>query len=180
MAAPKFPLTMGDGTKARTLEELQAHADLYTLEQRVSDQRLARWLADRGYEAQKAQVEQLQVGSSNFHQQLCEALGIPWSEILWKDYQAQKNKEEERQKAKERMEEEQRKSEERAKEEERRAKEKLKEEIPSFYCGISETVADKIASFTDMFGYSIRDAFHRDNRAIEIKACYTVFCGKLH
>ena len=89
MAAPKFPLTMGDGAKVRTMEELREHTDLYTLETHFSDGTIMRWLKNHNYEEFVEKIEGLQKTTDSFHEELCYALGIHITEEMKEKYIAQ-------------------------------------------------------------------------------------------
>lgn len=92
MAAPKFPLKMGDGFPARTLEELRAHADLYNLEEHFRDHSLQRWLSNRDY-AETEAVEALDMEAENALDQLCAILGVTVTEEMHQKYIERKEEE---------------------------------------------------------------------------------------
>ncbi len=86
MAAPKFPLTLRDGSKVRTLEQLRAHADLCDLEEHFRDRSLHRWLNTWDYPEAEA-VEALDTEAEDVLDRLCEILGIQVTEEMREDYQ---------------------------------------------------------------------------------------------
>ena len=137
MAAPKFPLKLGDGSNVRTLEQLRAHAGLYDLEEHFRDRSLHRWLNTWDYPEAEA-VEALDSEAEDVLDPLCVILGIQVTEEMRETYQ--KKKEEAWAKAEERVKaEELRKAEEKANSAPLR---KLRPQMSS----ISDEVADKLAN----------------------------------
>lgn len=78
--AVKFPLKMSDGTPVRTMEELRENFDLEAVLGYYSNGRLIKWLEDRYYNEEAGKVRVLDVSSKEFNQNLCEILGVDYSE----------------------------------------------------------------------------------------------------
>jgi hypothetical protein len=76
----KFPLKMADDTQVRTLEELRERFDLATVLSYYNNKKLQEWLEDRYYESEAEKVKALEPSSPNLKQQLCEILGVQYSE----------------------------------------------------------------------------------------------------
>lgn len=76
----KFPLKMPDGTEARTIEELRGHFDLATVLSYYSNGRLAKWLEDRYYDDEAKKVAELSSSSDDLGKQICDILGVDYSE----------------------------------------------------------------------------------------------------
>lgn len=74
----KIPLKMADGTQARTTEELREHFDLASVLKYYDNGNLVDWLADRYYEEEARKVSALEPSSTDFKQQLCDILGVPY------------------------------------------------------------------------------------------------------
>ena len=71
----KFALEM-NGTKIRTMEELQENFDLDAAVQYLLDGKLLTWLEDRFYEDEAEKIAELDKNAPNMKQQLCEILGV--------------------------------------------------------------------------------------------------------
>lgn len=80
--AVKFPLKMSDGTTAGTMEELREHFDLEAVLGYYSNGRLIKWLEDRYYDDEAKQIRGLDESSEKFNQELCEILGVSYSEEI--------------------------------------------------------------------------------------------------
>ncbi|MCM1561275.1 MAG: hypothetical protein NC123_17295 [Butyrivibrio sp.] len=80
--AVKFPLKMADGTAAGTIEELREHFDLEAVLGYYSNGRLVKWLEDRYYDEEAGKIRNLDAASGDFKKQLCEVLGVPYSEKM--------------------------------------------------------------------------------------------------
>lgn len=79
MAKIKFALKMADGAEVRTLDQLREHFDLASVLGYYSSGRLYDWLESRGYsEAEK--LKALNPSSDSFQRDLCEVLGVAYSE----------------------------------------------------------------------------------------------------
>lgn len=79
MAKIKFALKMADGAEVRTLDQLREHFDLASVLGYYSSGRLYDWLESRGYdEAEK--LKALTPSSVSFQRDLCEVLGVAYSE----------------------------------------------------------------------------------------------------
>ena len=79
MAKIKFALKMADGAEVRTLDQLKEHFDLASVLGYYSSGRLYDWLEGRGYdEAEK--LKALNPSSASFQRDLCEVLGVAYSE----------------------------------------------------------------------------------------------------
>ena len=79
MAKIKFALKMKDGAEVRTLDQLREHFDLASVLGYYSSGRLYDWLESRGYdEAEK--LKALTPSSVSFQRDLCEVLGVAYSE----------------------------------------------------------------------------------------------------
>lgn len=76
----KFPLKMPDGAEARTIEELREHFDLATVLSYYSNGRLAKWLEDRYYDDEAKKVAELSSSSDDLGKQICDILGVAYSE----------------------------------------------------------------------------------------------------
>lgn len=76
----RFPLTMKDGTEARTLEELQEHFDLESVLGYFADGKLRTWLADRYYEDMVSQVDKLSIDMPDLGQRICALFGVEYSQ----------------------------------------------------------------------------------------------------
>lgn len=74
----KYALTMADGAKVRTLEDLRDHFDWPHVLGYFLDGKLAEWLRDRYFDELAASVESLPAESPNLEQQLCHLLGVAW------------------------------------------------------------------------------------------------------
>ncbi len=138
MAAPKFPLKMGDGSKVRTLEQLRTHADLYDLEEHFRDRSLHRWLNTWDYPEAEA-VEALDTEAEGVLDRLCAILGIQVTEEMRKAYHTRK--ENEHAKA-----EEERVKAEAAQKAESPVKPAPRPKLRPQMSSISDAVADKIAN----------------------------------
>ena len=55
----KFPLSLADGTKARSLEELREHADIQSLAGYYRDGKLQRWLAANYLDEENSKIESI-------------------------------------------------------------------------------------------------------------------------
>lgn len=78
--AVKIPLKMSDGTMVRTIEELREHFDLEAVLGYYSSGRLAEWLEERYYNEEVEKVKTLKTSSKKFNKNLCEILGVDYSE----------------------------------------------------------------------------------------------------
>ena len=79
MAKIKFALKMADGAEVRTLDQLREHFDRASVLGYYSSGRLYDWLESRGYsEAEK--LKALNPSSDSFQRDLCEVLGVAYSE----------------------------------------------------------------------------------------------------
>ena len=74
----KYALTMADGAKVRTLEDLRDHFDWPHVLGYFLDGKLAEWLRDRYFDELAASVESLSAESPDLEQQLCHLLGVAW------------------------------------------------------------------------------------------------------
>lgn len=75
----KFALEMADGTKVRgDLAELREHFDLESAVRYFLSGKLVEWLDDRYYEDEADALEQIDKDAPDFHQKLCEALGVEY------------------------------------------------------------------------------------------------------
>jgi hypothetical protein len=74
----KYALTMADGAKVRTLEDLRDHFDWPHVLGYFLDGKLAEWLRDRYFDELAASVESLPAESPDLEQQLCHLLGVAW------------------------------------------------------------------------------------------------------
>lgn len=72
----KYALTMADGAKVRTLEDLRDHFDWPHVLGYFLDGKLAEWLRDRYFDELASSVESLPAESSDLEQQLCHLLGV--------------------------------------------------------------------------------------------------------
>lgn len=76
----KFPLKLADGTQARDMDELYTHFDLVSVLGHYINGKLVEWLADRYYEEEADKINALDSSSSDFNKQLCEILGVRYTE----------------------------------------------------------------------------------------------------
>ena len=76
----RFPLQMKDGAAVRTLEELREHFDLESVFGYFTTGKLKTWFADRYYDEIAQKVGALSVTSPDLHRQLCEIIGVEFSE----------------------------------------------------------------------------------------------------
>ena len=72
----KFALTMADGCKARTLEDLREHFDLEKVTGYFLDGKLKEWLTDRYYDIEAEALQELDMKIADFPHSLCIALGV--------------------------------------------------------------------------------------------------------
>ena len=77
----KFALTMQDGVKVRTLEELQAHFDLETIIGYFLDGKLEKWLEDRYYDEKVKALRQLDANQPDIRA-ICNILEVPYAETV--------------------------------------------------------------------------------------------------
>lgn len=96
--AVKIPLKMSDGTMVRTIEDLREHFDLEAVLGYYSSGRLAEWLEEKYYDEEAGKIKVLKESSKKFNQELCEILGVEYSENTGGklDVKAIKNKNERR------------------------------------------------------------------------------------
>jgi hypothetical protein len=71
----KFPLEMADGKSARTLDELKEHFDAASVLRHYFDGKLKKWLEDRYYEDEAAELAALDSGASDFSVKLAAIFG---------------------------------------------------------------------------------------------------------
>lgn len=76
----KFPLKMADGAQVRTIEELREHFDLISVLEYYSNGRLIEWLESRYYDEEADKIKVLDHSSADFKKNLCQILGVPYSE----------------------------------------------------------------------------------------------------
>lgn len=74
----KFALKLKDRADVRTLEALQEHFDLEKVTAYFLDGKLLEWLEDRYYDEEAEKIRALDKDAKDFHQQLCNALGVPY------------------------------------------------------------------------------------------------------
>ena len=75
----KFALEMADGAKVRgNIDELREHFDIESAVRYFLSGKLIEWLDDRYYESEAEALEQIDKDSPDFHQKLCEALGVEY------------------------------------------------------------------------------------------------------
>lgn len=74
----KFALKLKDEADVRTLEALQEHFDLEKVTAYFLDGKLLEWLEDRYYDEEAEKIRALDKDAKDFHQQLCNALGVPY------------------------------------------------------------------------------------------------------
>ena len=75
----KFALEMADGAKVRgNIDELREHFDIESVVRYFLSGKLIEWLDDRYYESEAEALEQIDKDSPDFHQKLCEALGVEY------------------------------------------------------------------------------------------------------
>lgn len=72
----KFPLTLSDGARVRTLDDLREHFDWPAVLGYFLDGRLAEWLEDRYFDELAAQLRQIPADSPNLAVQVCQILGV--------------------------------------------------------------------------------------------------------
>lgn len=96
--AVKIPLKMSDGTMVRTIEDLREHFDLEAVLGYYSSGRLIKWLEDNYCDEEAGKIKALKESSKKFNQELCEILGVEYSENTGEklDVKAIKNKNERR------------------------------------------------------------------------------------
>ena len=75
----RFPLSLSDGTQARTLDELKEHFDLESVLGYYKSGKLLTWLRDRYEETEADAVEALDENASDFQQKLCAVFGVEFS-----------------------------------------------------------------------------------------------------
>lgn len=73
----KFALTMKDGAKVRTFDELREHFDLESAVGYFLDGKLEKWLEDRYYEQEVAQIQAISPDDPELQVKLCQILGVP-------------------------------------------------------------------------------------------------------
>lgn len=73
----KFALTMKDGAKVRTFDELREHFDLESTVGYFLDGKLEKWLDDRYYEQEVAQIQAISPDDPELQVKLCQILGVP-------------------------------------------------------------------------------------------------------
>lgn len=73
----KFALTMKDGAKVRTFDELREHFDLESAVGYLLDGKLEKWLEDRYYEQEVAQIQVISSDDPELQEKLCQILGVP-------------------------------------------------------------------------------------------------------
>lgn len=78
--AVKIPLKMSDGVVVRTIEDLREHFDLEAVLGYYSSGRLAEWLKEKYYDEEAGKIKALKESSRKFNQELCEILGVEYSE----------------------------------------------------------------------------------------------------
>ena len=74
----KFALKLKDRSDVRTLEALQEHFDFEKVTAYFLDGKLLEWLEDRYYDEEAEKIRALDKDAKDFHQQLCNALGVPY------------------------------------------------------------------------------------------------------
>lgn len=74
----KFALKLKDEADVRTLEALQEHFDFEKVTAYFLDGKLLEWLEDRYYDEEAEKIRALDKDAKDFHQQLCNALGVPY------------------------------------------------------------------------------------------------------
>ena len=72
----KFPLEMGDGVQARTLQELQEYFDIEKAMGYLVDGKLCTWLEDRYYMSEAEVIKGIDVYAADAKEKLCAALGV--------------------------------------------------------------------------------------------------------
>lgn len=75
----RFPLSLSDGTQARTLYELKEHFDLESILGHYKSGKLLTWLRDRYEETEADAVETLDESAPDFQQKLCAIFGVEFS-----------------------------------------------------------------------------------------------------
>lgn len=78
--AIRFPLKMSDGTLVKTIEDLRNHFDLVSVLGYYENGRLVKWLRNDFCDKEAVQVENLTADSSELPKELCNILGVPFSE----------------------------------------------------------------------------------------------------
>lgn len=78
--AIKFPLKMPDGTEARTVEDLREHFDLSTVLSYYSNGKLVKWLENGYYDDETKKISELTSSSEELGKQICDILGVSYSE----------------------------------------------------------------------------------------------------
>lgn len=73
----KFALEMKDGAKVRTFDELREHFDLESAVGYFLDGKLEKWLEDRYYEQEVAQIQAISPDDPELQVKLCQILGVP-------------------------------------------------------------------------------------------------------
>ena len=76
----KFALTMADGCKARTIENLREHFDLEKVTGYFLDGKLQEWLTDRYYDTEAEALQGLDATAVDFPRSLCAALGVEYED----------------------------------------------------------------------------------------------------
>lgn len=76
MANVKIPLDMGNGIKARNMDELKEHFDIKKVTGYFLDKKLHKWLADRYYDEELEAINDLDASDKNLPDNLCEIFGV--------------------------------------------------------------------------------------------------------
>lgn len=74
----KFALEMQNGTKVRTMEELQEHFDLQRVTVYFLNGKLSEWLTDRYYDEKVMRIKELDKTRGGFSQELCHIFDVPY------------------------------------------------------------------------------------------------------
>ena len=80
----EFALEM-NGTKLRSIQELQENFDLDTAVQYLQDGKLLTWLEDLFYEDEAEKIAELDKNAPHMKQQLCKILGVESEDDSWMD-----------------------------------------------------------------------------------------------